>query len=136
MEQAETARILPDRLHGAATRKRRQLKRAVPPRVQLPVNMSSHAASHAHEGESPAGSDVVDPVCGMTIDRADSVGEHAYRGTTYYFCNPHCLEQFRADPERYLDPQAHAGPAAPPDAEYTCPMDPEVRQIGPGPCPK
>ncbi|HEY7173233.1 MAG TPA: heavy metal translocating P-type ATPase [Vicinamibacterales bacterium] len=103
--------------------------------------MSSHAAPHAHEGESPAGSEVLDPVCGMTIDRADSVGEHEYRGTTYYFCNPHCLEQFREDPERYLDrsrKEAEAGAriGVASDAEYTCPMDPEVRQIGPGPCPK
>jgi len=118
--------------------------------------MSSDPASHLPAGDSPAGSDVVDPVCGMTIDRADSVGEHEYRGTTYYFCNPHCLEQFRADPERYLDPSRQAGSpagggsqiggsAARPaeagshverGAEYTCPMDPEVRQIGPGPCPK
>jgi len=105
--------------------------------------MSSPAAPHPPAGE-PAGSDVVDPVCGMTIDRADSVGEHEYRGTTYYFCNPHCLEQFREDPERYLDPDRAGSPAeAAPyrggggsHAEYTCPMDPEVRQIGPGPCPK
>src|SRR5262245_12651524 len=104
--------------------------------------MSSHAAPHTDAGDSQAGSDVVDPVCGMTIDRADSVGEHEYRGTTYYFCNPHCLEQFRADPERYLDPSrqggnpADAGSHVESHAEYTCPMDPEVRQIGPGPCPK
>jgi Cu+-exporting ATPase len=103
--------------------------------------MSSHAASHAHGDESATGSAVVDPVCGMTIDRADSVGEHEYRGTTYYFCNPHCLEQFREDPERFLanpaEPGSHASRAGVArDAEYTCPMDPEVRQIGPGPCPK
>src|SRR3954466_13703100 len=98
--------------------------------------MSSHAASDTHPGEPPAGSEVVDPVCGMTIDRADSVGEHEYRGTTYYFCNPHCLEQFRADPEQFLNPDAQPAPAAAPGAEYTCPMDPEVRQVGPGPCPK
>src|SRR6185369_7987787 len=102
--------------------------------------MSSDTASHLPAGDSPAGSDVVDPVCGMTIDRADSVGEHQYRGTTYYFCNPHCLEQFRQDPERYLDParrdrdSAESGVDS--SAEYTCPMDPDVRQIGPGPCPK
>jgi Cu+-exporting ATPase len=120
--------------------------------------MSSHGAPHAHAGESPAGSEVLDPVCGMTIDRADSVGEHEYRGKTYYFCNPHCLEQFRADPGRYVDPNRRAGNPAEAgshiergagshnekgagshiesNAEYTCPMDPEVRQIGPGPCPK
>src|SRR3954463_12525051 len=98
--------------------------------------MSSDAASHIDAEQTPASTEVVDPVCGMTIERADSVGEHAYRGTTYYLCNAQCLEQFRADPERFLNPEAHPAPSAPPDAEYTCPMDPEVRQVGPGPCPK
>ena len=78
---------------------------------------------------------VLDPVCGMTIDPSDAAGQYDYDGKTYYFCNPHCLEQFRADPRRFLEPAAlpSAGDAT---AEYTCPMDPEVRQIGPGACPK
>src|SRR4026209_2385390 len=81
---------------------------------------------------------VLDPVCGMTIDPAHASGEVDYRGTTYYFCNPICRARFEADPERYLDPP-HASPAAmpgDPQAEYTGPMHPEVRQRGPGACPK
>ena len=74
----------------------------------------------------------------MTIDPADAVGHVEHRGQTYYFCNESCLDQFRADPERFLDPARRD--AAPSDAdlerEYTCPMDPEVRQKGPGACPK
>ena len=61
-----------------------------------------------------------------------------HEGHTYYFCNESCLDKFKADPKRYLEPDA-----APPSAaagstevEYTCPMDPEVRQLGPGSCPK
>ncbi len=81
--------------------------------------------------------DAIDPVCGMTVDPAHAAGQYEYRGQTYYFCNPGCLEKFRQDPERYLDPDRRsAAPAAPPGTEYTCPMDPEVRQIGPGACPK
>ena len=81
--------------------------------------------------------EVVDPVCGMTITPADAAGTHTYQGTKYYFCNPSCLAKFQADPERYVQPSE-----APPHAkagkqvEYTCPMDLEVRQIGPGACPK
>jgi Cu+-exporting ATPase len=90
------------------------------------------------EHERTAETEVVDPVCGMTIDPADSVGEVEHRGRTYYFCNQSCLEQFKADPERFLDDRAR--PEAPPAGamarEYTCPMDPEVRQLGPGACPK
>ena len=80
----------------------------------------------------------LDPVCGMTIDPAQAAGHVDYRGTTYYFCNPICRERFEADPERYLDPEHASVAAMPGDAEreYTCPMHPEIRQRGPGACPK
>ena len=92
-------------------------------------------AEHSHALEQV---EVIDPVCGMTIDPADAAGHVDYRGHTYYFCNPQCLEQFQADPERFLDPARReaAASAAPTGVEYTCPMDPEVRQHGPGACPK
>jgi Cu+-exporting ATPase len=93
--------------------------------------MSTH-----HDAPSPAG--VLDPVCGMTIDPADAVGHAEHHSKTYYFCHESCLEAFVADPERFLDPSRVNAAHAPDDAgrEYTCPMDPEVRQIGPGACPK
>jgi Cu+-exporting ATPase len=82
---------------------------------------------------------VLDPVCGMTIDPADAVGHFDYNGQTYYFCHESCLQRFRADPASFLEP-ARTTPVAArkgsDDAEYTCPMDPEVRQKGPGACPK
>jgi len=55
-------------------------------------------------------------------------------GKTYYFCNPSCLERFTEDPKSFLEP----GEPEPviPGAIYTCPMHPEVRQVGPGSCPK
>jgi Cu+-exporting ATPase len=85
-------------------------------------------------------SEVLDPVCGMTIDPADAAGQFDYRGQTYYFCNPSCLERFKAAPESFLapapPPPAAAASAGPDTREYTCPMDPEVRRIGPGACPK
>ena len=76
-----------------------------------------------------------DPVCDMDVDPATAAGKYEYQGTTYYFCNPRCLERFRAEPRKYLSGQAEA-PAPLGDAWYTCPMDPEVRQRGPGACPK
>src|SRR5688572_21338804 len=80
---------------------------------------------------------VIDPVCGMTIAPADAVGQVEHKGRTYYFCSASCLEQFRANPDRFLDSarQHDATPTADPGAEYTCPMHPEIRQIGPGSCP-
>ena len=51
---------------------------------------------------TPASREVVDPVCGMTIDPADAAGHADYKGTTYYFCAESCLEKFKADPEQYV----------------------------------
>jgi P-type Cu+ transporter len=86
--------------------------------------------------EPAATQEVLDPVCGMTIDPADAVGTVDHKGQTYYFCNESCLERFREDPEQFLQPATADRPPADPRAEYTCPMDPEVRQVGPGACPK
>lgn len=70
----------------------------------------------------------------MNVTKASSAGSFEYGGETYHFCAQSCLNKFRADPEKYLNPApATAAPAA---AEYTCPMHPEVRQNKPGACPK
>jgi len=47
----------------------------------------------------------IDPVCGMTVDPRRAAGSYEYRGTTYFFCSKSCLERFRADPERCLQPR-------------------------------
>ena len=80
---------------------------------------------------------VIDPVCGMEVTPEDAVGSFEYKGQEYYFCNESCLEQFRANPQQFLAPPSERiAPPADPGAIYTCPMDPEVRQLGPGACPK
>ena len=89
-----------------------------------------------HDNAGSTSPDVVDPVCGMTIAVADAVGSETYQGQTYYFCNESCRERFKADPAGWVGGKAPAPPAGAESMEYTCPMDPEVRQIGPGPCPK
>jgi Cu+-exporting ATPase len=92
---------------------------------------------HRHTGQPTVETDeVLDPVCGMTITRDEAVGHADYRGETYYFCNESCLERFKDSPEVYVGGQKPAPVETPPGTEYTCPMDPEVRQIGPGACPK
>ncbi|HEY2826878.1 MAG TPA: heavy metal translocating P-type ATPase, partial [Pirellulales bacterium] len=120
---------------------------------------------HQHAAAATSGAGKVrDPVCGMLIDPATAAAKFDYQGQTYYFCNPGCLKKFQASPDVYLStvpvasgpqlavlqpggkttsplvtigvaPQrstVHAENAAP----YTCPMHPEVRQNGPGSCPK
>ena len=79
-----------------------------------------------------------DPVCGMSVTPA-SPHHFDFEGETFYFCGGGCRAKFAADPQGYL--QKASKPAAPiPEAAegtvYTCPMHPEIRQDGPGNCPK
>ena len=76
-----------------------------------------------------------DPVCGMTVS-PDTKLRHVHKGETYLFCNPKCMAKFQATPEKYLNPQPKTPEPAPSGTMYICPMDPEVRQPGPGSCPK
>ena len=81
---------------------------------------------------------MIDPVCGMEVTPEDAAGTFQYKGEQFYFCNESCLEQFQANPEHFLAPPSDRIDTTPVDrtAVYTCPMDPEVRQLGPGTCPK
>src|SRR5581483_1004472 len=90
----------------------------------------------------PKTTGVRDPVCGMMVDPQHAAGSSTYHGQHYYFCSKGCVAKFEANPEKYLHPAAHpepmeATPAVSNDllVEYTCPMHPEVRQMGPGSCP-
>jgi P-type Cu+ transporter len=105
-----------------------------------------------------------DPVCGMAVDPATAAGKFDYEGETYYFCHQNCLRKFSGAPQSYLNrapqlaamsrpvvqlggksasqrvmttaqPQSETRIARE-NGEYTCPMDPEVVQTGPGACPK
>jgi Cu+-exporting ATPase len=99
-----------------------------------------------------------DPVCGMMVapEKAAAKAEHA--GETYYFCSKRCAERFSQDPEKFLAGPGTAGmlhgsasaekgamqhtasvASSKTDGKkvrYTCPMHPEIVQIGPGSCPK
>src|SRR6267142_3055912 len=78
---------------------------------------------------------MTDPVCGMKVP-ADGPHRSLHVGVEYRFCSPRCLATFEAAPERYLGAAADANEApAEAGALYTCPMHPEVRQVGPGSCP-
>lgn len=111
-----------------------------------------HHHTTSSEDSPQATSDGVlatDPVCGMRVDTsAPRGGSHPYDGQTYFFCSERCRMRFAADPESFLEPKP---PAKAPEAGvaqgsgvgaaseprwYICPMDPEVRQPGPGVCPK
>ena len=102
----------------------------------------SQPAGHAGHDHSPrAGGDdaKTDPVCGMQVDPAKAAGKVERGGETYYFCSTGCRGKFEADPARYLNKTvASPAPAPAPAADgviYTCPMHPQIRQVGPGACP-
>ena len=94
-----------------------------------------HAHHHNHSSSvlKSMSSNVIDPVCGMTV-KPDSDHATDLDGIHYRFCSAKCKSKFDAEPARYLAPEPEE--AAVPGAEYTCPMHPEIRQIGPGTCPK
>jgi Cu+-exporting ATPase len=80
-----------------------------------------------------------DPVCGMTVEQSTAKGHLSYQGEDYYFCSEKCLHKFQDRPEDYVsEGQSAAKPTkrANDKREFTCPMHPEVLQVGPGTCPK
>ena len=102
-----------------------------------PHRHHGHGAHHSTPSGAASTDVVTDPVCGMQVDPAAASGGSAeHRGKTYWFCNPRCREKFVADPSRYVSPPAASAPPVADDRIYTCPMHPEVRQKGPGSCPK
>ena len=78
---------------------------------------------------------VTDPVCGMTVDPQAAKYRSNHDGRPYYFCSAGCKVKFERDPKHYLEPKVSAPVPVPEGAIYTCPMDPEIRQQGPGSCP-
>src|SRR5262249_24760635 len=95
------------------------------------MNQQAHA-THAHN-QVEQGS-TIDPVCGMSVDPHATPHRYIHHGHPYYFCSAGCRTKFAVDPPRYLAPAPAAAPV-PPGTIYTCPMHPQIRQIGPGACP-
>lgn len=93
----------------------------------------SACCAHHKQTANPATS-VKDPVCGMNVDPATAKHKAEHAGSTYYFCSAGCRSKFEADPAKYLAP-AKEPAVVDTSAIYTCPMHPEVRQVGPGSCP-
>ena len=104
-----------------------------------PRTDSGHAHDHGHHqhgvGKAMDSSKVKDPVCGMIVDPHTAEHRATYKGKTYYFCAIGCREKFTAEPEKYLEAKGAPAVGVPPGTIFTCPMHPEVRQLGPGSCP-
>jgi Cu+-exporting ATPase len=97
-----------------------------------------HEHGDCHHDQARGGDDggvLRDPVCGMKVT-ADSQHRYEHDGETYRFCSGRCREKFVADPAHYLNPDDHDANEAPAGTVFTCPMHPDVEQVGPGDCPK
>lgn len=92
-------------------------------------------SNHAHGSSGAAGEAVTDPVCGMSVDPAVTEHTSTFGGVDYFFCSASCRAKFEADPTAYVGGLAPAVLASPDATEWTCPMHPEIRRPGPGPCP-
>ena len=78
----------------------------------------------------------IDPVCKMRVLPDTAAARYDYNGKTYYFCATRCMERFKANPAAFLQAPSTHEPSQASDVIYTCPMHPEIRQKGPGSCPK
>jgi len=94
---------------------------------------------HHQHNHAPAAVTHKDPVCGMTVDPARAAGSSEYDGQMIYFCSKGCKAKFDADPIAFLgekkQPETHPASGVPKNAEWTCPMHPEIVRDGPGSCP-
>ena len=94
-----------------------------------------HAGHSCCAGKAKVANGVLDPVCGMTVDPATTPHHASHAGADYHFCSAGCRTKFQADPEKYLSKDRAEAPPVPAGTIYTCPMHPEIRQVGPGSCP-
>src|SRR3954470_9852320 len=100
-----------------------------------PHQHGSHADGNATGGASALRAQ--DPVCGMMVDPHATAHKVEHAGRAHYFCSEGCRTKFIENPARYMDPAAAPAKAAtaPEGTIYTCPMHPQIRQVGPGSCP-
>ena len=111
---------------------------------------SHHDHDHGHEHHEtsvdtdalfksatvPVDGKVKDPVCGMDVALDKGKPTLKYKGADFHFCSTGCHDKFGRDPYFYLSGnKAKKKKSAPKTALYTCPMDPEIVQEGPGTCP-
>jgi P-type Cu+ transporter len=95
---------------------------------------TGHDHGH-HDHQAHESSAVRDPVCGMTVNSETSKHRFDNNGKTFHFCSAGCRTKFAADPLAYLEKDKRPKAAVPEGTIYTCPMHPEIRQVGPGSCP-
>jgi P-type Cu+ transporter len=97
--------------------------------------MDDSRHDHAHHHPGGANAKAIDPVCGMTVDPVATPHHATHEGIDYHFCSAKCRERFEARPELFLGESPRPEPEGLNEVVYTCPMHPQIEQIGPGTCP-
>jgi Cu+-exporting ATPase len=87
-----------------------------------------------HHDKSVSPAVTKDLVCGMKVSVESAKGRSEYQGKSFFFCSSKCKTKFDENPEQYLNP-INMESNNQKTIEYTCPMHPQIRQIGPGSCP-
>ncbi|HWF66212.1 MAG TPA: HAD-IC family P-type ATPase, partial [Acidobacteriaceae bacterium] len=77
----------------------------------------------------------IDPICGMKVIPARAASLLQKNEKTYYFCAKSCAEKFQTPPANEAKSAPVDVPLSAGRVEYICPMDPEVHEHAPGPCP-
>ncbi|MEW5726002.1 MAG: YHS domain-containing protein [Thermodesulfobacteriota bacterium] len=53
---------------------------------------------------------VRDPVCGIDVDTSKPARATRFQGRQYYFCSPHCQDEFRKAPDKFaVQPKGFIG---------------------------
>ena len=55
--------------------------------------------------QAHAGSQAVDPICGMTVDPGKAL-QASYAGVAFYFCGDNCVQKFKSNPSLYSKTEA------------------------------
>lgn len=99
------------------------------------IGREKETVANGDMNATPAGG-FVDPVCGMSVAPETSAGKYDFEDKTYYFCSTACLNRFTQNPANFLKEKKDVEKTATGEGiEYTCPMHPQIVQIGPGSCP-
>ena len=98
--------------------------------------MEHQHTGHSHGKEAMAsGGNAIDPVCGMAVEIKTAKHIAAHKSHNYYFCGAGCKTKFIANPTKYLHVNSKEAEPVVAGAIYTCPMHPQIQQVGPGSCP-
>ncbi len=106
-----------------------------PTKANISQKNGETIVSHGAMKAAPEG-EFIDPVCGMSVAPETAAGNYDFEGETFYFCSPSCLSKFKQNPKSFLEEKEEEKlEAESQGTEYTCPMHPQIVQIGPGSCP-